>query len=91
MSCEELIILCRILIDLLDKGFIQASNSPASILVLFVKKPGKSLCFYIDYRALNEIIRKDRYLLFLISETLMALMKAKWLTKLNVITVFNKI
>ena len=31
--------------------------------VLFVKKPGGGLCFCVDYRALNNIIVKDRYLL----------------------------
>jgi DMSO/TMAO reductase YedYZ molybdopterin-dependent catalytic subunit len=45
----------------------------------------------VDYRALNAITKKDRYPLPLISETLTALSKAKWLTKLDVIAAFYKI
>ncbi|OCK99047.1 uncharacterized protein K441DRAFT_541535, partial [Cenococcum geophilum 1.58] len=33
----------------LSKGFIRASLSPIAVLVIFVKKPGGGLCFYIDY------------------------------------------
>ena len=59
--------------------------------MLFVKKPGRGLCFCVDYRVLNKITRKDCYLLPLISETLMVLVKAKWLIKLDIIAMFNKI
>jgi len=49
ISREELIVLWKMLTELLDKGFIQASNSPISVLVLFVKKLGGGLRFYVDY------------------------------------------
>jgi hypothetical protein len=61
MTKEELLVLRRMLTDLLDKGFIRQSNSPAWSPVLFVKKPGGGLRFCVDYRALNRITRKDRY------------------------------
>jgi hypothetical protein len=51
---------------MLSKGFIRASSSPVAILVIFIKKPSGSLRFYIDYRALNAITIKNRYLLPLI-------------------------
>jgi hypothetical protein len=70
MSRDELLVLWKTLIDLLDKGFIWVSNSLAVALVLFVKKPRGGLRFYIDYRGLNQVIKKDRYLLPLIYETL---------------------
>ncbi|EFZ04205.2 Pol [Metarhizium robertsii ARSEF 23] len=91
MSREELIVLRRTLTELLDKGFIRASSSAASAPVLFVRKPGGGLRFCVDYRALNAITRKDRYPLPLINETLRAISKAKWLTKLDVIAAFHKI
>lgn len=91
MSREELIVLRRTLTELLDKGFIRASSSPASAPVLFVRKPGGGLRFCVDYRSLNAITRKDRYPLPLINETLRAISKAKWLTKLDVIAAFHKI
>ncbi len=43
MSRDELLVLQKTLIDLLDKGFIRVSNSLAAALVLFIKKPGGGL------------------------------------------------
>jgi hypothetical protein len=77
MLREELIVLWKTLIELLDKNFIRASSSPTSALVLFVKKLGGGLRFCINYRGLNAITRKDRYPLPLISETLRSLSKAR--------------
>jgi hypothetical protein len=39
-------------------------------LVLFVVKPNSSLRFCINYYKLNNLIKKDQYLLFLINKTL---------------------
>ncbi|GME30926.1 uncharacterized protein ACHE_31418A, partial [Neofusicoccum parvum] len=91
MSRDELLVLWKILTELLDKGFIRVSNSPAAAPVLFVKKPGGGLRFCYDYRALNQLTWKDRYPLPLIQETLNRISKARWFTKLDVITAFNKI
>jgi hypothetical protein len=91
MSRDELLVLRKTLTDLLDKGFIRVSNSLIAALVLFVKKPRGGLRFYIDYRGLNRITKKDRYLLLLIYETLRNISKARWFTKLDVITVFYKL
>ena len=91
MSRDELLILRKTLIDLLDKGFIRVSNSLITALVLFIKKPKRGLRFYIDYRGLNRVIKKDRYSLPLIYETLRNINKAKWFTKLNVIAAFYKL
>jgi hypothetical protein len=70
MSREMLLVLRKTLTELLEKGFIRISNSPAAALILFVKKPSGGLRFCVDYRALNTISRKDRYPLPLIRETL---------------------
>ena len=91
MSRQELLVLRKELTGLLDKGFIKLSKSPAGAPVLFAKKPGGGLRFCIDYRGLNAITKKDRYPLPLIRETLAALGKAKWLTKLDVSAAFHKI
>ena len=77
MSRDELLVLRKTLIDLLDKGFIRVSNSLTAAPVLFVKKPGGGLRFCIDYRGLNRVIKKDRYPLPLIYETLRNISKAK--------------
>ena len=91
MSRDELLVLRKTLHELLDKGFIRASNSPAASPVLFVRKPGGGLRFCVDYRALNAITKKDRYPLPLIKETLHQIGRAKWYTKLDVTAAFHKI
>lgn len=91
MSHDELLVLRKELTSLLDNDFIQESKSPAAAPVLFARKPGGGLRFCVDYRGLNAITRKDRYPLPLIRETLAALGKARWLTKLDVSTAFHRI
>ncbi|KAI0993328.1 hypothetical protein K3495_g14856, partial [Podosphaera aphanis] len=91
MSRDELLVLRKTLTDLLDKGYIRASSSPAGAPVLFVKKPGGGLRFCVDYRALNSISKADRYPLPLIKETLAKLSKARWFTKLDVRAAFHKL
>jgi hypothetical protein len=84
-------VLRKTLISLLNKGFIRVSSLPTAAPVLFTKKLGGGLRFYYNYRALNAILKKDRYPLPLITETLRSLFKAKWFTKLNVVTTFYKL
>jgi transposase InsO family protein len=91
MSRDELLVLRKTLTELLDKGFIRVSNSPAAAPILFVRKPGGGLRFCVDYRALNRLTRKDRYPLPLIQETLRNLTEAKWFTKLDVIAAFHRL
>ncbi|CBF89606.1 hypothetical protein AN0376.2 [Aspergillus nidulans FGSC A4] len=91
MTQEELIVLRKTLSELLQKGFIRVSHSPAAAPVLFVRKPGGGLRFCVDYRALNAITKKDRYPLPLIHETLNQIGQARWFTKLDVSAAFHKI
>ena len=74
---DELLILRKTLIDLLDKGFIRVNNSLITVLILFVKKLKRGLRFYIDYKGLNRVIKKDCYPLSFIYETLRNINKAK--------------
>ena len=66
MSRDELRALKEWLEENLRKGFVRPSSSPATSPVLFIKKPGERLYFYIDYRTLNNLTIKDRYPLLLI-------------------------
>ena len=91
MSREELEVLKKYLTENLNKGFIQASSSPAAAPVLFGKKPGGGLCFCVDYRALNTITIKNCYPLPLIQKMLDQLCKAVWYTKLDIVGAFNRI
>ena len=91
MSRDELLVLRKTLTELLDKNYIRLSSSPAGAPVLFAKKPGGGLRFCVDYRGLNAITKHNRFPLPLIRETLAAMSKAKWLTKLDVSAAFYKI
>jgi hypothetical protein len=67
----------------LKKGWICISRSPSAAPILFVPKKdgGDRLC--VDYRGLNKVTIKNRYLLPLISELLNRLGYAKVFTKLD--------
>jgi hypothetical protein len=84
-------VLRKTLTELLDKNFIRVSRLPAASLVLLVRKLGGGIRFCIDYRGLNELTVKDRYLLLLIRKTLRNISRAQWFTKLDVIAAFYKI
>ena len=91
MSAGELEVLKNFLNNNLAKGFIRLSKSSAASPVLFTRKPGGGLRLYVDYRVLNAITIKNRYLIPLIQETLARICRTKYFTKLNIIAVFNKI
>ena len=57
----------------------------------FVAKFNKKLRFCVNYRKLNAIIKRNRYSIFLIKKTFVRVMNCKYLTKLNIIVVFNKL
>ncbi|GKF84069.1 hypothetical protein Tco_0248967, partial [Tanacetum coccineum] len=54
--------------DLSDKGFIRPSSSPWGAPVFFVKKKDGSFQMCIDYRELNKLTVKNRYLLLRIDD-----------------------
>jgi hypothetical protein len=49
--------------ELLGKGFIKPSSSPWGCLALFVKKKDQTLRMCVDYRPLNEVTIKNKYML----------------------------
>lgn len=75
----------------LKKGFITSSKTSFIFLVLFAKKFNDGLRFYIDYRRLNEIIKRNRYLISLIDKVLTRVQGCRYLTRLNIIAAFNKL
>ncbi len=79
------------LIEHLNKSFISFSSTLYTSLILFVEKKDDSLRFCVDYRKLNALIKRDRYSLLLIDETLARIQDSKYLTRLNIIVVFNKL
>ncbi len=75
----------------LKKEFITSSNVSFILSILFVVKFNKKLRFYINYRKLNILTKRNRYSISLIEETLTRIIDYKYLTKLNIIVAFNKL
>jgi len=54
------------------------------MLILIARKGDGGLRLYINFRCLNVITKKDRYLLLLINETLAHILGAKIFSKINI-------
>jgi hypothetical protein len=88
---EELKIVKKYLEDNLKKNFIVASRSFFASSVMFMKKTNESLRFCVDYRKFNQLIKKNKYSLSLIEETLTHLSKMKYFIKLDIRQTFHRI
>ena len=73
----------------LKKGCIVPSKAAFALLILFALKKDGSLRFYVDYRRLNILTKKDKYPLLLIEETLARVAGYKYLIKIDIIAAFN--
>jgi hypothetical protein len=83
LSPRELVALKEFLEENLAKGFIRESKSPAGAPILFASKKDGSLRLYVDYRGLNAITVKNRYLLPLISEIIDQVQEACYFSKID--------
>jgi hypothetical protein len=63
MSVEELKELKKQLMELQEAGYIRPSSSPCGAPILFVQKKDGSQGMCVDYRTLNDVTVKNKYLL----------------------------
>ena len=91
MSLEELDVVKRYLNFYLAKRFIQASLVSYSLPVFFIKKLGGGIWFFVDYRRLNAIMKKDCYPIPLIEKTFAQLEGTKYFTKIDICQAFYQI
>ncbi len=75
----------------LFKEFITSSKASYFSLVLFALKANEDLWFCIDYWKLNAIIKRNHYSLSFINEMIDKIVDCKHLTRLNIISTFNKL
>jgi hypothetical protein len=87
----ELGVLKQYIDDNLEKGFIRPSISFCASSVLFVPKKDETLRLCVDFRQLNSITVKDRYMLPLIKELHDRLRGARVFTSLDLRGAYNLI
>ncbi len=75
----------------LSKKFISFSQILYFFSVLFTLKANEDLWFCINYWKLNVIFKRNRYSLLLINEIIDKIVSCKHLTRLNIISAFNKL
>jgi hypothetical protein len=77
LSKEELLLIKKYLKEHLDKNFIESSTAFYASFILFAKKSDDELRFCVDYRKLNAIIKKNKYSISIIAETIARLFKTR--------------
>ncbi len=75
----------------LFKEFIIFSKALYFSLDLFILKANENLWFCVNYWKLNAIIKRNCYSLSLINEMINKIVDCKHLTRLNIISTFNKL
>ena len=75
----------------LKKEFIIFNYASFASFVLFTEKLNNELRFYVNYKKLNVIIKRNRYFISLIDEVLIKIQGYKYLIRLNIIIAFNKL
>jgi hypothetical protein len=87
----ELVALKEFLKENLKKGFIRKSKSLASTPILFVPKKDRGLYLCIDYRSLNTVTIKNRYLLLLITEIIDRVTRANYFSKIDLKDIYYRL
>ncbi len=91
LNLNEQAELNKFLDENLSSGRIRPSKSPMASPFFFIKKKDGKLCPVQDYRKLNEMTIKNRYLLLLISELMDKLRGTKYFSKLNIRWGYNNV
>ncbi len=75
----------------LSKRFITFSQILYFFPVLFVLKANEDFWFCVNYQKLNVIFKRNKYSLSLIDKIIDKIVSCKHLTRLNIISAFNKL
>lgn len=77
--------------DLLQKGIITESQSDFASPIVIVRKKSGEMRMCVDYRKLNQRVRRDAYPLPRIEETLDAMNGAQYFSTLDLTAAYNQI
>ncbi|KAJ4706775.1 Retrotransposon protein, putative, Ty3-gypsy subclass [Melia azedarach] len=77
--------------ELLDKGFVRLSVSPWGAPVLFMKKKDETLRLCIDYRQLNKVTIRNKYLLPRIDDLFDQLQGARVFSKIDLRSSYHQL
>ncbi len=91
MSFIKLLKVKKYLNENLSKKFITFNQTFYFFLILFAFKANEDLRFCVNYWKLNVIFKRNKYSLSLIDEIIDKIMSCKHLTRLNIISAFNKL
>ncbi len=91
ISFVKLLKVKKYLNENLSKKFITFSQTFYFFPVLFALKANEDLWFCVNYWKLNVIFKRNRYSLSLIDEIIDKIVSCKHLTRLNIISAFNKL
>ena len=91
MSREQISIIKKYIDKIFEKKIIKFNHFLYATSILIVKKLKSDFRVYIDYRALNVFIIKNKNVSLLIREILARLYLIKYFNKFDIIVVFNEI
>lgn len=77
--------------ELLTQGFIRPSSSPYGSPILFVRKKDGSFRMVIDYRAVNNLTRKDKYPLPRIDDLLDKLQGSQYFSSFDLLSGYHQV
>ena len=91
MSQNELVAFRNYITNALKKNWIRFFNESIETFVLFMKKSDDNLRLCVDYRKLNEITIKNKYLLSFFLKTLKQFAKARKFIKIDIRNAYHRI